>query len=109
MSVFQQTLFRAEDRTIRSFMEFVYVRRWSLSSQASAEKERFAGFLTCTRLFSSLYRAHAQPGKPHVAAPVLRRGEVAEWSIVPHSKCGVPARVPWVQIPPSPPSCIPLS
>ena len=32
-----------------------------------------------------------------------RRGEVAEWSNVPHSKCGVPGRVPWVRIPPSPP------
>ncbi len=31
------------------------------------------------------------------------RGEVAEWSNVPHSKCGVPGRVPWVRIPPSPP------
>ena len=31
------------------------------------------------------------------------RGEVAEWLNVPHSKCGVPARAPWVQIPPSPP------
>ncbi len=30
-------------------------------------------------------------------------GEVAEWSKVPHSKCGVLARVPWVRIPPSPP------
>src|SRR5690606_6454999 len=31
------------------------------------------------------------------------RGEVAEWLKVPHSKCGVLARVPWVRIPPSPP------
>jgi hypothetical protein len=30
-------------------------------------------------------------------------GEVAEWSIVPDSKSGVPARVPRVRIPPSPP------
>ena len=30
-------------------------------------------------------------------------GEVAEWSIAPHSKCGVLARVPGVRIPPSPP------
>ena len=30
-------------------------------------------------------------------------GEVAEWSIVPDSKSGEPARVPGVRIPPSPP------
>ena len=30
-------------------------------------------------------------------------GEVAEWSIAPHSKCGVRASVPGVRIPPSPP------
>src|ERR1700712_5171792 len=35
------------------------------------------------------------------------RGEVAEWLNVPHSKCGVPARAPWVQIPPSPPTSPP--
>ena len=32
----------------------------------------------------------------------MQSGEVAEWSKAPHSKCGVPERVPWVQIPPSP-------
>ena len=40
---------------------------------------------------------------PQGHASAARRGEVAEWLNVPHSKCGVPARVPWVQIPPSPP------
>ena len=30
-------------------------------------------------------------------------GEVPEWSIGPHSKCGVRATVPGVRIPPSPP------
>jgi hypothetical protein len=30
-------------------------------------------------------------------------GQVVEWSMAPHSKCGVPARVPWVRIPPCPP------
>ena len=30
-------------------------------------------------------------------------GEVAEWSIAPHSKCGVRVTVPGVRIPPSPP------
>ena len=30
-------------------------------------------------------------------------GEVAKRLTAPHSKCGVPARVPWVRIPPSPP------
>ena len=32
-----------------------------------------------------------------------RCGEVAEWLKAPHSKCGILARVSWVQIPPSPP------
>src|SRR3954462_14940851 len=36
-------------------------------------------------------------------------GEVAEWSKAPHSKCGVRATVPWVRIPPSPPSQTVLS
>ena len=36
-----------------------------------------------------------------------RRGEVAEWSIAPHSKCGVRASVPGVRIPPSPPDMTP--
>ena len=31
-------------------------------------------------------------------------GEVAEWSKAPHSKCGVPVRVPRVRIPASPPA-----
>ena len=48
-------------------------------------------------------------------APTLRRdlrlpavgpGEVAEWSIAPHSKCGVRASVPGVRIPPSPPTSL---
>ena len=34
-------------------------------------------------------------------------GEVAEWSIAPHSKCGVRASVPGVRIPPSPPISAP--
>ena len=33
----------------------------------------------------------------------LSRGEVAEWSIAPHSKCGMGATPSGVQIPPSPP------
>ena len=35
---------------------------------------------------------------------VVGPGEVAEWSIAPHSKCGVRASVPGVRIPPSPPA-----
>src|SRR4051812_24335382 len=35
-------------------------------------------------------------------------GQVVEWSMAPHSKCGVPARVPWVRIPPCPPIKKPL-
>jgi hypothetical protein len=37
------------------------------------------------------------------------RGQVVEWSMAPHSKCGVPARVPWVRIPPCPPLAIDLN
>ena len=36
-----------------------------------------------------------------------RKGEVPEWSIGPHSKCGVRATVPGVRIPPSPPGKAP--
>ena len=36
-------------------------------------------------------------------------GEVAEWSIAPHSKCGVRASVPGVRIPPSPPDLLRMS
>src|SRR5262245_56003565 len=39
-------------------------------------------------------RVYALPG----------HGEVAEWSIAPHSKCGIRATVSGVRIPPSPPS-----
>ena len=41
--------------------------------------------------------------RPCIRARAEPRGEVAEWSIAPHSKCGVPATVPGVRIPPSPP------
>jgi hypothetical protein len=34
---------------------------------------------------------------------IYPNGEVAEWSIAPHPKCGVHENVPGVQIPPSPP------
>src|SRR5579883_383229 len=33
----------------------------------------------------------------------MATGEVAEWSIAPHSKCGIRATVSGVRIPPSPP------
>jgi hypothetical protein len=39
-----------------------------------------------------------------LAFPAGGPGEVAEWSIAPHSKCGVRASVPGVRIPPSPPT-----
>ena len=35
------------------------------------------------------------------------RGEVAEWSNAPHSKCGMGASPSGVRIPPSPPFCLP--
>ena len=41
-------------------------------------------------------------------APRRHRGEVAEWSIAPHSKCGILARVSGVRISPSPPPSNPL-
>ncbi len=31
-------------------------------------------------------------------------GQVVEWLKAPHSKCGIPARVSWVRIPPCPPA-----
>src|ERR671912_873604 len=48
----------------------------------------------------------AAPDRSRHCRPALSRtscGEVAERSKAPHSKCGVPATVPWVRIPPSPP------
>ncbi len=54
-------------------------------------------------------RQHAARGRPRpmpACLPdsiILSCGEVAERSKAPHSKCGVPATVPWVRIPPSPP------
>ena len=66
----------------------------------SAERE-FAAQKTCAAASPrDIWRAHDQWVRLSAAT---RRGEVAEWSIAPHSKCGVPARVPGVQIPPSPP------
>jgi hypothetical protein len=46
-------------------------------------------------------RGYALPLTSPASAPA--HGEVAEWSIAPHSKCGVRASVPGVRIPPSPP------
>ena len=40
--------------------------------------------------------------------PSVRRGELPEWTIGHDWKSCVPARVPWVRIPHSPPSIIPL-
>ena len=40
---------------------------------------------------------------PGLTVAATISGEVAEWSKAPHSKCGVPARVPRVRIPASPP------
>ena len=39
----------------------------------------------------------------HPASTGRHRGQVAEWLNAPHSKCGIPARVSGVQIPPCPP------
>ena len=43
---------------------------------------------------------------PLTSASEAFHGEVAEWSIAPHSKCGVRASVPGVRIPPSPPFAV---
>ena len=43
-------------------------------------------------------------GLLHREAGSFQIGEVSEWPIVPDSKSGVRETVPWVQIPPSPPS-----
>lgn len=40
---------------------------------------------------------------PIPLARIISSGEVAEWLNAPHSKCGIPARVSGVRIPPSPP------
>ena len=53
---------------------------------------------------SALLEGRPRPSRRHADRPIFSCGEVAEWSNVPHSKCGVPGRVPWVRIPPSPPS-----
>jgi hypothetical protein len=44
----------------------------------------------------------ARAGACYLGA-AISHGEVAEWSNAPDSKSGVPATVPWVRIPPSPP------
>ena len=44
--------------------------------------------------------AHQAWHRPSLRGP----GEVAEWLIAPHSKCGILARVSGVRIPPSPPA-----
>src|SRR5215471_17086032 len=43
------------------------------------------------------------PRPEGLAALLGPDGEVAEWSIAPHSKCGIRATVSGVRIPPSPP------
>jgi hypothetical protein len=48
-------------------------------------------------------RTHRRPSR---SARFYWFGEVAEWSIAPHSKCGILARVSGVRIPPSPPVAV---
>jgi hypothetical protein len=45
--------------------------------------------------------------RPDIHGAINADGEVAEWSNAPHSKCGLPATVTWVRIPPSPPVILP--
>jgi hypothetical protein len=62
-----------------------------------------AGFFSpgapCLARHPRLELRPTEGGKPPVMAP----GEVAEWSIAPHSKCGIGASLSGVRIPPSPP------
>ena len=51
------------------------------------------------RLTAALPRPDSAPARSGTPC-----GEVAERSNAPHSKCGVRATVPWVRIPPSPPT-----
>lgn len=86
---------------------------WRLTRQPSApaqETARNPVFPSCHPEKSSLYPAHASPLSPRPARHrgLADCGEVVEWSIAPHSKCGVPLRVPWVRIPPSPPLVTPM-
>ena len=53
-------------------------------------------------------RFRASLSGPLFQGPAPASGEVAEWSKAPHSKCGVPSRVPWVRIPPLRHSMTPL-
>ena len=48
-----------------------------------------------------------RPGRPRAGSTTLR-GEVAEWSNAPHSKCGIRVTVSRVRIPASPPSALDL-
>ena len=61
-----------------------------------------------SRKASALRGAASRAKRPETPLARISRvvcgpGEVAEWSIAPHSKCGVRASVPGVRIPPSPP------
>src|SRR4051794_12821252 len=53
----------------------------------------------CLARHPRLEHRPTEGGKPPIMAP----GEVAEWSIAPHSKCGIGASLSGVRIPPSPP------
>ena len=73
------------------------LRRYGLAKSANDPVADF---------FSRRYGSRPRDLTVREPAPKRREapGEVVEWSIAPHSKCGVLARVPWVRIPPSPPA-----
>jgi hypothetical protein len=80
---------------------------------ASGAREAVPPAAACFRTACALFCRGAFPGrKPDSTLPEYAlntpasaaTGEVAEWSIAPHSKCGIRATVSGVQIPPSPPA-----
>ncbi|MEA2941128.1 MAG: hypothetical protein QOD09_1657 [Bradyrhizobium sp.] len=66
---------------------------------ASVSQANFLVAAPCLPRHPRLELRPTEGGKPPVMAP----GEVAEWSIAPHSKCGIGASLSGVRIPPSPP------
>ena len=72
-------------------------RPWACRCPPNARRGAFLALPACGAARLRLEKPLARP------SDFRPRGEVAEWSNVPHSKCGVPERVPWVRIPPSPP------
>jgi Bacterial transcriptional regulator len=78
-------------------------RKRSAKAMAHRARKSVEGALPQACASPSPMLCAAPTCRPRILIPVRRPGEVAEWSIAPHSKCGVRASVPGVRIPPSPP------